>query len=139
MLMTVVSPISWLPRRFSRSGPRCRPVSSSLRRPRSPVRHRHRGLAWLREAGGVRPRRGRDLKGRCLSFAEREEIALGRAGGEKIRVIATRLGRSPWDQGPEMLEWKQVSVDADIDIYFCDPHAPWQRATNERVIVKCCG
>ncbi len=296
--------------------------------------HRHRGLAWLREAGGVRPRRGRDLKGRCLSFAEREEIALGRAGGEKIRAIAARLGRSPstvsreltrnadrsgryrattahalayerasrpkpsklavnlvlrakveqdlqkryspeqiagrlrrefpddaemrvstetiyqslyvqsrgalrrdlarclrtgralrrpcrqpgqrknripnminisqrpaeaadravpghwegdliigkknltaigtlverttgytmllhlpdgykaeqvrdalaakiqtlpsqlrasltWDQGPEMLEWKQVSIDADIDIYFCDPHAPWQRATNE--------
>ena len=57
--------------------------------------HRHRGLKWLREAGGVRPRRGRDLKGRCLSFAEREEIALGRAGGEKIRAIATRLGRSP--------------------------------------------
>jgi len=57
--------------------------------------HRHRGLAWLREAGGVRPRRGRDLKGRCLSFAEREEIALGRAGGEKIRAIAARLGRSP--------------------------------------------
>jgi IS30 family transposase len=26
--------------------------------------HRHRGLQWLREAGGVRPRRGRDLKGR---------------------------------------------------------------------------
>ncbi len=36
-----------------------------------------------------------------------------------------------WDQGPEMGKWKQVSVDADIDIYFCDPHAPWQRATNE--------
>lgn len=57
--------------------------------------HRHRGLAWLREAGGVRPRRGRDLKGRCLSFSEREEIALGRAGGETIRAIAARLGRSP--------------------------------------------
>jgi IS30 family transposase len=57
--------------------------------------HRWRGLAWLREAGGVRPRRGRDLKGRCLSFTEREEIALGRAGGESIRAIAARLGRSP--------------------------------------------
>jgi IS30 family transposase len=57
--------------------------------------HRWRGLAWLREAAGVRPRRGRDLKGRCLSFTEREEIALGRAGGESIRAIAARLGRSP--------------------------------------------
>jgi IS30 family transposase len=57
--------------------------------------HRHRGLQWLREAGGVRPRRGRNLKGRCLSFAEREEIALGRAGGDTMRVIAARLGRSP--------------------------------------------
>jgi len=57
--------------------------------------HRHRGLAWVRQAGGVRPRRGRDLKGRCLSFAEREEIALGRAAGESMRRIARRLGRSP--------------------------------------------
>jgi IS30 family transposase len=36
-----------------------------------------------------------------------------------------------WDQGAEMRHWKQVSVDAGIEIYFCDPHAPWQRATNE--------
>ena len=36
-----------------------------------------------------------------------------------------------WDQGPEMRDWKTVSVDANIDIYFCDPHAPWQRGTNE--------
>ena len=34
-----------------------------------------RGLAWVRESGGVRPRRGRDLAGRYLSFAKREEIA----------------------------------------------------------------
>ncbi len=57
--------------------------------------HRHRGLAWLRQSGGVRPRRGRDLKGRCVSFAEREEIALGRAAGQSLRAIAARLGRSP--------------------------------------------
>ena len=56
--------------------------------------HRHRGLAWLREAGGVRPRRGRDLQGRYLAFGEREEIALGLARGESMRQIAARLGRS---------------------------------------------
>jgi IS30 family transposase len=36
-----------------------------------------------------------------------------------------------WDQGTEMRDWQQVAVDANIDIFFCDPHAPWQRATNE--------
>jgi len=57
--------------------------------------YRKKGARWLAAAGGVRPRRGRDLKGRCLTFAEREQIALGRAGGESIRLIAGRLGRSP--------------------------------------------
>jgi hypothetical protein len=50
--------------------------------------HRHRGLAWLREAGGVRPRRGRDLQGRYLGFGEREEIALG------LWLGVSRCGRS---------------------------------------------
>ena len=49
----------------------------------------------MRAEGAVRPRRGRDLKGRCLTFAEREQIALARAGGESMRAIARRLGRSP--------------------------------------------
>jgi transposase, IS30 family len=57
--------------------------------------YRKKGARWLVAAGGVRPRRGRDLKGRCLTFSEREEIALGRAGGESMRAIAARLGRSP--------------------------------------------
>jgi len=57
--------------------------------------YRQRGLAWVRESGGVRPRRGRDLAGRYLSFAEREEIALGRARGESVRSLAGRLHRSP--------------------------------------------
>jgi len=45
--------------------------------------------------GGVRPRWGRDLKGRCLSFVEREQTAISRAAGESVRAIAKRLGRSP--------------------------------------------
>jgi IS30 family transposase len=57
--------------------------------------YRVKGARWLRAEGGVRPRRGRDLKGRCLRFREREEIAVARAGGESMRSIARRLGRSP--------------------------------------------
>lgn len=56
--------------------------------------YRNRGLAWVRQASGVRPRRGRDLQGRYLSFAEREENALGRAGGESRCFSARSAGRS---------------------------------------------
>ena len=55
---------------------------------------RRTGRRVLVDAGGVRPRRGRGLKGRCLTFAEREEIGLARAAGESMRSIADRLGRS---------------------------------------------
>ena len=57
--------------------------------------YRKQGTRWVAACGGVRPRRGRGLKGRCLSFGEREEIALARARGETMRAIASRLGRSP--------------------------------------------
>ena len=57
--------------------------------------YRKQGSRWLAAAGGVRPRRGRNLKGRCLTLAQREEIALGRARGDSIRAIAALLGRSP--------------------------------------------
>jgi len=57
--------------------------------------YRQQGTRWVAACGGVRPRRGRGLKGRCLSFSEREEIALARARGETIRLIAGRLGRAP--------------------------------------------
>jgi IS30 family transposase len=50
----------------------------------------------------------------------------------KIKTIPDILRASlTWDQGIEMHQWKEVSVAADIDIYFCDPHSPWQRATSE--------
>ena len=50
----------------------------------------------------------------------------------KIKTLPDSLRLSlTWDQGAEMRDWKHVSIDADIDIYFCDPHSPRQRGTNE--------
>lgn len=36
-----------------------------------------------------------------------------------------------WDQGREMNQHVKIAVNANIDIYFCDPHSPWQRPSNE--------
>jgi IS30 family transposase len=57
----------------------------------------------------------------------------------KIKTLPYSLrGSLTWDQGPEMNRWEQICIDADIDIYFCDPHSPWQRATT-RTPTGCCG
>jgi IS30 family transposase len=47
------------------------------------------------EAGGIRPRRGRDLQGRSLSYAERVTIESGLAQRLSLRAIAAQLDRSP--------------------------------------------
>ena len=36
-----------------------------------------------------------------------------------------------WDQGSEMADHASIAVEADISIFFCDPHSPWQRGSNE--------
>jgi len=55
----------------------------------------HQAQAWFREAGGVKGNAPRAGRGRYLSVAEREEIALGLAQGLAVREIARRLGRAP--------------------------------------------
>ncbi|GLY26633.1 IS30 family transposase [Micromonospora sp. NBRC 101691] len=49
-----------------------------------------------------------------------------------IATLPTHLKRSlTWDQGAEMALHHQFSTAADMPVYFCDPHSPWQRGSNE--------
>jgi IS30 family transposase len=36
-----------------------------------------------------------------------------------------------WDRGPELADYRDIQIQLATPVYFCDPHSPWQRGTNE--------
>ena len=63
-----------------------------------------------------------------------------RHGAEEVRdAMITTMQSLPgalrrsltWDQGSEMARHTEITLATELPIYFCDPHSPWQRGTNE--------
>jgi IS30 family transposase len=62
----------------------------------------------------------------------RSAEAVDAAMRKAIKTLPQELWRSiTWDQGAEMARHSDFTVATGIPIYFCDPHSPWQRGSNE--------
>ena len=75
-------------------------------------------------------RRGRTKNGPALAGhgAEAVRDAIVRT----MTIMPTQLRQSlTWDQGAEMAQHARLQIDTGLQVYFCDPHSPWQRGTNE--------
>ena len=63
---------------------------------------------------------------------DRKAATVRDALADKVTELPEALVRSlTWDRGKEMARHVDFTVATDVDVYFCDPHSPWQRGTNE--------
>jgi IS30 family transposase len=64
--------------------------------------------------------------------AGRSAPAVRDALAARILTLPEQLRRTlTWDRGHEMAEHVRFTVDTGVQVYFCDPHSPWQRGSNE--------
>ena len=90
---------------------------------------------------------GRDNKSQVATLVERTTglVMLGKLANKQAPTVAACLqqlaerlpeflrGSLTWDRGTEMAAHREFTIATGIPVYFCDPHAPWQRGSNENI------
>jgi transposase, IS30 family len=89
---------------------------------------------------------GAGNKSAIATLVERQTryLLLARLGHERttahvVEALKARIAELPahlvksltWDRGQELAAHKRFTSDTGIQVYFCDPHSPWQRGSNE--------
>ncbi len=89
---------------------------------------------------------GKQGRSSIATLVERQTryLMLARLGNDRssahvIEALKQRVEQLPaalklsltWDQGKELSSHQLFSVQSGVDVYFCDPHSPWQRGSNE--------
>ncbi|MFW6009959.1 MAG: IS30 family transposase [Actinomycetota bacterium] len=76
---------------------------------------------------------------RTTRFVLLLHLPKGRSASQVRDAMAAQIAHLPgqvrrsitWDQGSELAQHARFTLETNIPVYFCDPHAPWQRGTNE--------
>lgn len=67
-----------------------------------------------------------------VPVASKDAVTVRQALSKHLRRLPAEFRKSvTWDRGSELAQHRQLSIEADVDIYFCDPQSPWQRGLNE--------
>jgi len=79
------------------------------------------------------------LVGRTTRFVMLLHLPQGHGAEQVATAMRTKITTLPahlrktltWDQGREMTPMATIEIVEGLDLYFCDPHSPWQRGSNE--------
>ena len=67
-----------------------------------------------------------------VKVASKRPSEVAQVLGEHVRQLPAQLRRSlTWGRGLEMAKHKDFTLATQMQVYFCDPHSPWQRGSNE--------